>query len=121
MHVSAKKLRSSDQQQLLDQLTRVLAEISTPEEMKQFLGDFLTKTELNVLSKRLAILTLLAQNTSYTEIQKRLKVSSATISSVAEMRPTQGGKLAIQTMQSTQWAEEMTQKIWDRLPEFLKK
>ena len=82
MQTSARHLSALTYQKLFNQLATLLADLHHPRQVRQFLDDFLTRTEKVVLSKRLAILWNLYQSKSYEEIKNQLKVSSATISSV---------------------------------------
>ncbi|HEX7017975.1 MAG TPA: Trp family transcriptional regulator [Patescibacteria group bacterium] len=72
--------------QLFSQLITLLSDIHSSSEMESFLTAFLTETEQSVLSKRLTILVLLDSGKSYEEISRELKVSSATISSIATIK-----------------------------------
>ena len=117
MQISSKNLSRSTQSEIVDQLYTLLADLQTPSEVKSFLKDFLTETEQTVFSKRLAIAQLLSEGKSYKDIKAELKVSSATISSVAELIEKPGYSLAQNKIGLDQWAE----KIVNRLPKFLRK
>ena len=56
--------------------------LKNKDEADQFISDLLTPTEKIMLSKRLAISFLLERNYDYRTIQKTLKVSTGTITSV---------------------------------------
>lgn len=84
--------------------------------MATFLQDFLSETEQQVLAKRLAILHQLHQGKSYEKIKKALQVSSATISSVAEMKGKPGFKLALEKIKLDQWAENVLGNLKQKLP-----
>lgn len=61
---------------------RTFIEIKNKEEADQFISDFLTPTEKIMLAKRLAIAFLLEKNYDYRTIQRIIRVSSPTITSV---------------------------------------
>lgn len=84
MQTSSKKLDQDQKEHVLEQFVTLLCDIDHPQEMKEFLQLFLSKTEISVLSKRLATIVLLDQGKSYEEIIKLLHISSATISSVSD-------------------------------------
>lgn len=59
-----------------------LIELRQKDEADEFISDLLTPTEKVMLAKRLAIAFLLEKNYDYRTIQKLIKVSAGTISSV---------------------------------------
>lgn len=59
-----------------------LVKIHNQQEADQFISDLLTPTEKIMLSKRLAIALLLQKNYDYRTIQKTIRVSAPTITSV---------------------------------------
>ena len=81
MQTSSKKLTKKQQRQIIRQFATLLSDLQHPDECQIFFESFLTKTEQNVFTKRLGIIWMLHQKKSYEEIKKKLKVSSATISS----------------------------------------
>lgn len=109
MQVSNHGLPREKEARLLEQLDTVLADLHSPKETTAFLSSFLTPTERLVFAKRLAIAWLLEQGKSYGEISKQLKVSSATISSVAELSQSQGMQLALRRMELDVWTKNLQQ------------
>lgn len=61
---------------------KTLVEIKSNEEADQFISDLLTPTEKIMLAKRLAIAFLLEKGYDYRSIQKIIRVSAPTITSV---------------------------------------
>lgn len=61
---------------------KALVEVKNKEEAEQFISDFLTPTEKVMLAKRLAIAFLLEKGYDYRTIQKIIRVSAPTITSV---------------------------------------
>jgi uncharacterized protein YerC len=117
MQISAKNLTRSTESGIVNQLYSLLADLRTRAEVKAFLNDFLSETEQTVFAKRLAIAQLLTEGKSYKEIKASLKVSSATISSVAELIDKPGMALAQNKIELDRWAETVVNK----LPKFLRR
>lgn len=111
MQVSTQNLSQADEDILLEQLYTLLADLNSPKEVKLFLTNFMTPTERLVFAKRLAIAWLLEQGKSYDEINQQLRVSSATISSVAEIRQSQGMQLAFRRLQLDRWAKDLLSRL----------
>jgi len=89
----------------------LLADIKNPIEMHEFLESFLSDNEFLGLSKRIAIIKLLAKGLSYEQIQKNLNVSSATISSTANFKNDKVLAKIIQKLEVDDWAGELARKI----------
>ncbi len=64
-------------------LEKVLAEITDKKVMLDFLKDITTPKELDTLQERLNVVCLLNKGLSYTEIAKKVKTSTTTITRVA--------------------------------------
>jgi uncharacterized protein YerC len=88
VQVSSQRLSLKKQNKLLEQLLVVIGDLSHPNDVSLFATNFFTPTEINVFSKRLAIIWSLKQGESYEDIKKNLHVSSATISSLSEIANT---------------------------------
>jgi uncharacterized protein YerC len=121
MQTSSQALKKETEENILIQLATLIADLKNPIETEQFLKDFLTETEFSVLAKRLAIFQMLKKKFSYQVIQDTLKVSSATISSVAEFKHTLGARVAEQKLTAEEWAEQTTHSLWNWLPGVVKK
>lgn len=111
MQTSNIKLDSKIENKLKEDLAIVLSELKKPDQMLEFLSAFLSETELLVFAKRLAILQRLHENYSYEQIQKDLAVSSATISSVAQIKDSSVSEKVIDALDVYNWAENTAQKI----------
>lgn len=68
------------------QLAQLLSDLKKPESIFEFLGTFLTEAEYSMMARRLEIIRRLEDNQSYLTIQRDLKVSSATVAAVAQLR-----------------------------------
>ena len=108
---SSQPLEEMFEQQLNASLYQVFVDLSSRRESRLFCEGFFSKTELSIFAKRLAIGVLLDQGKSYEYIRKLLKVSSATISSIAETMQTKGYKLALQKLKVESWAEIWSNKL----------
>lgn len=111
MQTSSKKLSRKQQQKITQQFITLLSDLRRPDECQTFFKSFLTKTEQSVFAKRLGIIWMLDQNKSYEEIKKKLKVSSATISSVAKQMNEEGSQLIVGKLRVDDWAGRWAKKI----------
>lgn len=71
---------------IFDVFLKTFVEINNKEEANQFISDLLTPTEKIMLAKRLAIAFLLEKDYDYRRIQKIIRVSAPTITSVNTTR-----------------------------------
>ncbi len=90
---------------------QIIADCKTLSEAKTFLSDFMSRAELETFGRRLEIIRMLSEGASYVEIRKKLKVSSATIASTAQLLETSGIKLAVDKMKTDEWAEKVLTRI----------
>ena len=109
--ISKKKINKNLAKQIYNLFYQLIADIRNPKEAEIFLRDFLTENELEVFTKRLAIVYYLSQNRGYGEIKKTLAVSSTTISSANRLMKKEGIKLALKKIQAEEWATRWTEKI----------
>lgn len=116
MKASPQKISPDLKAALFTDLNIVLTDIRKMDKMADFLVRFLSQSELLVLSKRMGILKRLYSNYSYEEIQNELKVSSATISSMAEIKDELAVDEAIEKIAVHDWAEKIAFKIKKFLP-----
>ena len=111
MQISSRKLNTVLEKQIFSVFYQSLADLRTPEEVETVLADLLTDTERTALAKRLAIAVFLEKGRSYENIRETLKVSSATIASVAEQIGDPGFQLALAKVKAEEWAEEWAGRI----------
>lgn len=111
MQLSQKSINKTLEKQLDQLFFQVLAEIESPEELKMVLGDVLTEGEKIAVLKRLGIALYLDKGRSYEDIKNNIKVSSATIATVAESLGNAGWQEMIKRIKAEEWAEEWTTKI----------
>jgi TrpR-related protein YerC/YecD len=112
MRLSKNKISQETEKEILNQFFQVIADIKSPDEAMAFLEEILTKTEMEAIAKRLAVAHYLEKGHSYENIRETLKVSSATVASVAEQLKGNGGyQVALKKIQADQWAEKWAQKL----------
>ncbi|MEX0895415.1 MAG: Trp family transcriptional regulator [Patescibacteria group bacterium] len=93
------------------ELTQLLADINSPQEIADFLAAFIKESEVSNLAKRVAILKLLEENVSYEDIQNQLSVSSATVSAVAQTRELPISQRILERIAAQNWADQQFKKI----------
>lgn len=111
MQVSKKKLNKSIEKQIYSIMYQLISDLKSPQEAEVLLSDILSKTERQVIAKRIAISLFLDKGRSYENIKSTLKVSSATIASVQETMGNPGTQLAINKIKAEAWADEWAGKI----------
>jgi len=115
MQVSKKQVNPNLKKQIYQLLYQVLADIRSQKEAEIFLNEVLTETELEMLAKRLGVAYYLDKGRSYSNIKTNLRLSSATISSVAEqMRKGKGFETALSKIRAEEWANKWAKKISKR-------
>ena len=111
MQISARKLNKTLENQISRMLLEVLAGIKSPALMAEVLADLLTATERVAMMKRLGIAIYLDKGRSYEDIKNNLKVSSATIATVADGMGNSGIGEVIKRIKAEEWASDWTDKI----------
>lgn len=111
MQLSKRELNRHIEKQVLAALSQVFCDTKDPEEVAVILTDLLSKDEYMVIAKRLAIAIFLDKGRSYENIGRTLKVSSATVAKVAEMKGNQGMQLALRKVKAEEWAQRWTTKL----------
>ena len=111
MRTSQIKINSILKSRITTTFAQTLADFKSAKEVEMFLKDFLSDTEVETYSKRLAVAYWLKKGRSYANIKQNLKVSSATIASVQESLNRPGVKLALKKMEAEEWANVWADKI----------
>lgn len=115
MQVSKKQINPHLKKQIYQLLYQTLADIRSKKEIETFLKEALTKTELEIFAKRLGTAYYLDKGRSYSNIKANLKLSSATISGVAEhMKKGRGFEIALNKIQAEEWASRWAKKLSKR-------
>lgn len=94
-----------------------ISSLKAPEDIEDFLKDFLSPVEKIMLSKRLSIAVLLAKGYTYSSIKKILRVTNSTIANVSLSLKYSGKgyKKIVQKILSEEKKDEFWQKINDVL------
>ena len=120
MKKSNNKISKNIENQVYKILYQVLADSKTEEGMEIVLKSLLTESELEAISKRLAIAVFLDKGQSYEHIKDVLKVSSATIASVAESINSRGMQMALERVKAEEWADVWSIRISRALEKLIK-
>jgi TrpR-related protein YerC/YecD len=80
--ISRIKLDQDDLALLIGQLWKAFTLLETKDEVHKFLHDILTRTEIQMLAKRLEVVKMLREGHTYDLIRKRLNVSDVTIAKI---------------------------------------
>lgn len=73
------KLSSAERERLFIRFARLLASVKSTTEAAHVMRDLLTEPEVLMIARRLQVIELLESHWSYAEIERAIKVSSATI------------------------------------------
>ena len=111
MQLSQNPINKTLEKQLDEMFYQVLAEIDSPEELKMIMSDILTEGEQLAVLKRLGIALYLDKGRSYEDVKNNIKVSSATIATVAENLGNEGWQEMIKRIKAEEWASDWTEKI----------
>ena len=112
MQVSKKQVNPNLKKQIYQLLYQVLADIHSKKEAEIFLNEVLTENELEMLAKRLGVAYYLDKGRSYANIKTNLRLSSATISAVADqMKKGRGFKIALEKIRAEEWANKWAKRI----------
>lgn len=115
MQQSQNPLNKNIESQLEKMLYGLMAETDSPEKLKMFFNDLLTDGERVAVLKRLGIAIYLDKKRSYEDIKNNIKVSSATIATVAEKMGDEGWQEMIKMIKAEEWASEWSDKLSGRI------
>lgn len=111
MQQSQKPLNKNIEIQLEKMFYGLMAETDSPEKIRMFFTDLLTEGEKIAVLKRMGIAIYLDKKRSYEDIKNNIKVSSATIASVAEKLGNEGWQEIIKMIKAEEWASEWSDKL----------
>ncbi len=112
MRLSSQKITAEVEKEVLAIFFQVVADTTKNSEAEALFRGILSKAELLSIAKRLAIAKYLKEGLSYTEIKKRLKISSATVSQVQnQIQKNPGFQIALSKIANEEWASTWEQKI----------
>lgn len=116
MRISKRRINATLNKQITQVFFQTLSDLKTSKNIEVFLKDFMTDSEIETYTKRLAVAYWLKKGRSYANIKENLKVSSATIASVQESIEKPGIKLALKHIEAEEWANQWAEKISKVLP-----
>lgn len=112
MRLSSIKADSEFEKEIFDLVFQIIADTNKKEEAEELLKGILTKTELTSVAKRVAVAKYLNEGLAYTEIAKKIKISSATISLIqTQMQENPGFQIVLEKIRLEKWASEWEKKI----------
>lgn len=109
--LSHQLLSANLEKEIRSTLYEVLADMDDEKETEAFVRAFFSESELAVFAKRLAIAYFLQKKHTYQEITKALRVSTATVSAVAERMHEPGFTLAMKKISTQSWAKKLSSKL----------
>jgi uncharacterized protein YerC len=101
-------------------LYQVLGDAKNEVDVEITLKALLTENELSAIAKRLAIAVFLDKRQSYEHIKDVLKVSTATIASVAENMNKKGIQMALAKVKAEEWADVWSIRLSRALEKLMK-
>ena len=76
-------MENTDKQQRMNELYRLIADISDPEDVRALLDDLCTRKEVENMAERVFAARLLMEGNTYNQVMARADISSATLSRVS--------------------------------------
>lgn len=101
-------------------LYQVLGDAKNEVDVEITLKALMTENELSAVAKRLAIAVFLDKRQSYEHIKDVLKVSTATIASVAENMNKKGIQMALAKVKAEEWADVWSIRLSRALEKLMK-
>ena len=115
--VSKYPLKKEVEEKIFEILLKTIADLKKPEEVNEFLEDFLSPVEKIMLAKRLAIAILLAKGYDYRGIREVLKVTPGTVAGV-NLKLKYGGRGYKRVVEKF-LREEKIEKLFEKIDEAL--
>jgi len=115
MQLSQNPINKNIEKQLYEMLWGVLAELNNPEDIKKVFEDLLTEGERLALIKRIGIALYLDKGRNYEDIKNNIKVSSATIATVAQDLGKPGWQEIVRRIKAEEWAVKWSERIAEKL------
>jgi len=120
MKKSAQSMNKKIETQVYKILYQVLADAKNEIDVEITLKSLMSENELSAIAKRLAIAVFLDKRQSYEHIKDVLKVSTATIASVAEGMNQKGIQLALAKVKAEEWADVWSIRLSRALEKLMK-
>jgi len=115
--VSKYPLKKEVEERIFEILLKTIADLKKPEEVNEFLEDFLSPVEKIMLAKRLAIAVLLGRGYDYRGIREILKVTPGTVAGV-NLKLKYGGRGYKRVVEKF-LREEKIEKLFEKIDEVL--
>ena len=120
MKKSTQPMNKKIEAQVYKILYQVLGDAKNEVDVEITLKALLTENELSAIAKRLAIAVFLDKRQSYEHIKDVLKVSTATIASVAENMNKKGIQMALAKVKAEEWADVWSIRLSRALEKLMK-
>lgn len=120
MKKSTKPMNEKIEAQVYKILYQVLSDAKNETETELTLKALMSEGEIAAVAKRLAIAVFLDKRQSYEHIKDVLKVSTATIASVAENMNKKGMQSALQRVKAEEWADAWSIRLSRALEKLMK-
>lgn len=111
MQVSKRKINKILDHEISKIFYQMVADIKTPKEAEEIFTCLLSETEKVAMVKRLAVGYWLTKKRSYGVISENLKVSSATVATIALELKKPGWQAAIKRVLAEEWATKWETRI----------
>jgi len=120
MKKSIQPMNKKIESQVYKILYQVLGDAKNEVDVEITLKALMTENELSAVAKRLAIAVFLDKRQSYEHIKDVLKVSTATIASVAENMNKRGIQMALAKVKAEEWADVWSIRLSRALEKLMK-
>lgn len=120
MKKSTQPMNKKIESQVYKILYQVLGDAKNEVDVEITLKALMTENELSAVAKRLAIAVFLDKRQSYEHIKDVLKVSTATIASVAENMNKRGIQMALAKVKAEEWADVWSIRLSRALEKLMK-
>jgi uncharacterized protein YerC len=120
MKKSTQQMNKKIEAQVYKILYQVLGDAKNEVDIEITLKALMTENELAAVAKRLAIAVFLDKRQSYEHIKDVLKVSTATIASVAESMNKKGIQMALTKVKAEEWADVWSIRLSRALEKLMK-
>lgn len=104
-------MNPSLKRQLLKTFSQMVADLTNPKEVEDFLNDFFDEQELEKYIKRISIAYWLKKDRSIENIKLNIKASPKEILQVKNLLKKKGLQLAIKKIEADEWANQWAEKI----------
>lgn len=111
MQVSKRQINKILDKEISKIFYQLIADVKTPDEARTVFECLLSQTEIVAMVKRLAVGYWLTKKRSYGIISQNLKISSATVATIAKDLKKPGWQLAIKKVLADEWATKWEEKI----------